>query len=585
MVREKIKYSNFSFFKDLWGFIGKYKFKFTLFSFILILSFLLELVPAIILSKIIDFFTLYSLGSSLKYFYVLLLILIGVSVLGHIFRISSKYALTNLLNTIDRNSKVASFQKLVEADLSWHEKENTGNKIEKISVGVDSIRRFMDFYMNTWLKSIVSIIGVIIVFTYFNPKYFIFALVYAVIHITIEIGFMKRLSLKTIEFKLAKEKSAGKVYEFSSNISTVKSLGIEKASNKEVGMREEDIFKIRKSLQIIRYPKIFLLNILATIFFATYLFAVGKDVIAGVLTVGTIVIYIDYVRRIQNSLFDISGTFEVFIDIKYSLYRLVDLYNSILPLDESNAINLERWSEIKLEDVSFKYKNEEVLDNFNLTINKGEKIGVVGKSGSGKSTLFKLLLKLYLPQKGQIYFNSLSINNLKRDSIINKFSIVPQETELFNMSFKDNILVSSYEEFNIKKYKKALEISQCLPILDKLKEKDDTLIGEKGVRLSGGEKQRLGIARAIYRDSDIIIFDESTSNLDYETERIIQKSFDTALADKTLIFSAHRLSTLRNMDRILVIDKGKIIEQGNYEELVKRKEEFYNLLMKQERKK
>ena len=182
-----------------------------------------------------------------------------------------------------------------------------------------------------------------------------------------------------------------------------------------------------------------------------------------------------------------------------------------------------------------------------------------------------------------IYFDEKPITNIKKDSLIKRISIVPQETELFNISFKDNILLASTEKTNYNRYKLALLVSQSFPIFSKLKEKDMTLIGEKGVRLSGGERQRLGIARAIYKNSEIIIFDESTSNLDYDTERKIQDAIEKNLNKNTLLIAAHRLSTLRNTDKIIVIDKGKIVESGSYDELMKKKGEFYQLVKKQER--
>jgi len=183
-----------------------------------------------------------------------------------------------------------------------------------------------------------------------------------------------------------------------------------------------------------------------------------------------------------------------------------------------------------------------------------------------------------------IYYDKKPINKLLRESIVQKYSIVPQETEVFNVSLKENIEYSNPEVKNEELYKKALRVSMMEPVVEKLTEKDETLIGEKGVRLSGGERQRLGIARAIYRDSDIIILDESTSNLDYETERRIQEGINKELIGKTLIISAHRLTTLRGMDRIIVMKNGKIIEEGKYEELLKKKGEFFSLWKEQEKK-
>jgi len=306
-----------------------------------------------------------------------------------------------------------------------------------------------------------------------------------------------------------------------------------------------------------------------------FVFLVGKDVWIGVLTVGSIVIYIQYINRLQNVLAMISRESLALIDMKLVLHRMMDIFKEIPEIEEEGAKNFRDWNQINIKDVKFKYKDEGVLNDFNLTINKGEKIGIVGKSGSGKSTFFKLLLKLYLPQRGMVYFDNRPVTNLKRESILNKISIVPQDTELFNLSLRDNIKISRLNRGNLNLYKKAVSASNVDKIISKLKNKDLSLIGEKGIRLSGGERQRLGIARAVYKDTDIIIFDEATSNLDYETEREIQESIDKL--DKTLIVSAHRLSTLKNMDKIIFIDKGTIVEQGTYQELLNKKGEFYKL--------
>jgi len=256
------------------------------------------------------------------------------------------------------------------------------------------------------------------------------------------------------------------------------------------------------------------------------------------------------------------------------------IYKEVPDIKEEGAKNLNAWNSINVRHLKFKYKEGGVLDDFNLNIKKGEKIGIVGKSGSGKSTFFKLLLKLYLPQKGMIYFDNKPITQIKKDSLLKRIAIVPQETEVFNLSVKENIIISRPGRIDYKRYMEALKASKLDKVIYKLKNRDLSLIGEKGVRLSGGERQRLGIARAIYKDSDIIIFDEATSNLDYATENNIQKSIDK-LKNKTLIVSAHRLQTLKNMDKIIFIDKGKIIEQGTYEVLLKKRGEFYKLWKKQ----
>jgi ATP-binding cassette, subfamily B, bacterial len=584
MKLERPKYSNIEFIKDLWHFIKKEKRSFIFLTILLAIATLLGLIPSIIVAKMINFFTAYN-GGSLSTFYNYLWVLLIIGVFGTFLRLGTKHYFSVSTNKIQREVKVESFQKLMEGDLVWHDKENTGNKMQKVSSGASSIGDFMDFYTNQGIDMVVSLVGILIIFTYFDIKYAILTAIFVSVYVSVEFYLNKKVAEKTYLSQIVSEKSAGKSYEFSSNISTVKSLGIEKSLNSKVAYQEDALLRAKTKKRIASTKKWISVQLISTIFYVVYLLFVGRDIIAGIFEVGFIVVYVNYVTKTQAVLNNFSGNISKLTDIKYSIMRMMSIYKSIPIVDESNAKPLNNWNKIVIKDVDFGYKEEEVLNGFNLTINKGEKIGIVGKSGSGKSTLFKLLLKLYLPQSGMIYFDGKPITNIKKESLIKRMSIVPQETELFNISFKDNILLASTEKTNYQRYKLALLVSQSLSVVSKLNCKDMTLIGEKGVRLSGGERQRLGIARAIYKNSDIIIFDESTSNLDYDTERKIQDAIEKNLKNNTLLIAAHRLSTLRNTDRIIVLDKGKIVESGPYDELMKKKGDFYQLLKKQERSK
>lgn len=428
---------------------------------------------------------------------------------------------------------------------------------------------------------VINLVGIIIIFSFFSIKYSLVAITFVIFYLFVEIKMNKEFSKKTLEVKIASEEASGKAYEFSSNISTVKSLGLEKASNRQITDKEEKVFQAKKERRKATAKKWVAIQLVSTFFYILFILLVGLDVSTGLLTVGSIIIYVEYVRRLRTrALGAISTELENLIDIKHSVFRMMGIYKEIPAINEENAKNLKDWKEIKIENVSFKYKEGGVLDEFSLNIKKGEKIGLVGKSGSGKSTFLKLLLKLYLPQKGNIYFDGKPITKIKRDSIIHKVSYVPQETELFNLSLRENITISKSGKIDVVNYKKALRVSQLDEVVSKLKNKDLSLIGEKGYHLSGGERQRLGIARAIYKESDIIILDEATSNLDYATERKVQEELNK-LKNKTLIVSAHRLQTLKNMDKIIFIDKGKVVEQGTYDELLRKRGEFYKLWRKQ----
>lgn len=586
MSKQKVEekrpeYKNKKFVKDLWRLYKDHKFAFVFYSILLSISHILELIPALYIAKIIDFFTAYS-GGPLTQFYEYLGILFGLMVAATILRLKSKLRLNIMTSRAQKETSVRSFNKLMQGDLVWHDKENTGNKMEKINGGLNAMGSFMQIYNNQAIGSVVKVVSIVTIFGVLGLKYALIAIAFMAIYLIIEIFINRIISKKVMQLRLQKEMVLGKRFEFSSNINTVKSLGLEKPLNKEVNNQEIRLLDLRIDKRKTGNTKWIINQTLSAIFYAIFIFFVGRDIVAGLLTVGSIVIYIEYVRRLQGSLNTFSSQVERLIDVKFAIYRLMEIYDKIPDINEEGAKKLNGWKKIVAKDISFKYKKEGILKNFNLEINRGEKIGIVGRSGSGKSTLFKLFLKLYLPKKGMIFYDAKPITKLTRESIVNKYSIVPQESEVFNLSFKENILISSPARIRTRNYERALKVSQSIPIIKKMKDGDLSLIGEKGVRLSGGERQRLGIARAIYRDSDVMIFDESTSNLDYETEKKIMAAFDKELKDKTLIISAHRLSTLRNMDKVVLMEKGRIVESGTYNELLKKRGKFYKLWKKQE---
>lgn len=247
-------------------------------------------------------------------------------------------------------------------------------------------------------------------------------------------------------------------------------------------------------------------------------------------------------------------------------------------VDSPQAINISfRKAQISFEQVDFAYKNRNcIFKNLNLTINAGEKIGLVGASGSGKSTFIKLLARYFDVTEGAIKINGTDIRNIKQDSLHKAIATIPQDVCLFNRSLFENIRygkTSATEEEVYAAAKKAAADK----FISKFPDKYKTKVGDRGVVLSGGERQRIAIARAILKNAPILIFDEATSALDSESEKHIQKSLSRLMKNKTVIAIAHRLSTLREMDRILVFDKGKIVEEGTHDALLRKKGKYYNL--------
>ncbi len=582
-MTEEIKYKNTQIVKDLWHFVKSRKVEFFVLSFFLMLAALLALVPPLIIAKIIDYFV--GGGREATKFYWFLIVLLVVMISENFIGLGTKHVFNLLVIKIQKQAKVESLEKVLQGDLIWHDKENTGNKMQRVQEGERAVESFLRFYANQFISMFVTLVGIVGVFAFFNVRYAIIGVLYIIIYLYAEIRLNKKLTEKIKKLKIAQEYASGKAYEFSSNIATIKSLGIEKSSQSQIINQEELVLQARKDRRNASTQKWMAVEFISTIFFVIFMFVVGRDILTGLLSVGSIVIYVEYTRRLGSTLNLFSNIVVFLIDSKYGLDRMMEIHRSVETHDEEGAGELTNWKKIELKNVSFRYGKEQVLNNLDLAINRGEKIGIVGSSGSGKSTLFKLLLKLYIPNKGNIEINNIDLKKIKSDSLLQKISIVPQETELFNLSLRDNIIISEPNFINLERYEKAINISQVDKIIEKLKAGDLSIVGEKGVRLSGGERQRLGIARAVYKDSDIIILDEATSNLDYITEKRILEAMEKKLKDKTLIISAHRLETLKNMDKIIFIEKGKVVEQGTYSELIKQKGKFAELIKEQESRK
>ncbi|MFR5267291.1 ABC transporter ATP-binding protein, partial [Clostridium sp.] len=240
-----------------------------------------------------------------------------------------------------------------------------------------------------------------------------------------------------------------------------------------------------------------------------------------------------------------------------------------------NPANLK--GSIEFKNIDFRYGNRKlILNGINIKANKNEKIALVGESGSGKTTLSKLLMNFYKVEKGEILINGLNINDINLEILRDRIAYISQETFLFNATIMENLRFGnehvSYENI-IEGCKKA----QIHDFINSLPLRYDTLIEENGSNFSGGQKQRLSIARAIIKNPDILIMDEATSNLDSITEKAISETMEEFMKDKTSIIIAHRLSTIKNCHKIYVLEKGKVVEEGNHKDLLKSKGYYFNL--------
>ena len=259
------------------------------------------------------------------------------------------------------------------------------------------------------------------------------------------------------------------------------------------------------------------------------------------------------------------------------VFEIIDMTSEYY--NDLNKNKLKSFNEcIEFKNVSFKYDKSSVLKNISLKINKGEMIAIVGTSGSGKSTLVNLIPRFYDQISGKITIDGIDISNLSRLNIRSLIGIVSQESILFNSSIKENIVLGNSDSGSNDKLLNSLSIANANEFINEFQENINYNVGDNGSNLSGGQKQRIAIARAVYSSSPILILDEATSSLDSKSEKLVQNAIDKLMINKTSIVIAHRLSTIQNADKIIVLDKGEIIEEGSHNELIKNNSIYKKLI-------
>jgi ATP-binding cassette subfamily B protein len=299
----------------------------------------------------------------------------------------------------------------------------------------------------------------------------------------------------------------------------------------------------------------------------------------GSISAGTVVLVQMYVAIIFGNLWGLGKSIIKFATAVSDAAEMVDIFETrpdVMDVEDPVVFRMER-GEIEFKNVTFSYgEGGEVLNNFYLKINPGQKVGLVGESGAGKSTITKILLRFADVSEGEVLINGQNISKVAQDDLRRSISYVPQEPLLFHRSLKENIKYGKPEASN----EEVIEVAKrarAHEFISSLSSGYDTLVGERGIKLSGGERQRVAIARAMLENAPIVVLDEATSSLDSISEKAIQEAFEELLKSKTAIVIAHRLSTIRKMDRIIVMDRGKIVEDGTHKDLLEKDGFYHNL--------
>ena len=539
----------------------------------MVIATLLETAIPEITGQIVD--TLFSTNRPNNAAFSYSVILFSVIALSSIFALISVSASSWISNKVIMDLRVNMFTKLLRLPKSYFDKNTTGETLSKLTFDVEQISAAAS---TIWLEFIKSSFTVIILTGYLFYKSFLLSLSLLVLLPLVYLAV--RFSTSRIRKGSARvQESMGKMtHLLDENISGNDLIKIYQAQNSETNKFFSIINTIRQQrfkvdmaggLNTSIVNALIGLSLACVVYFSsTYLAMSAGDFLAYFTAMGMLV-------KPAKTLININKPLQQAIVAGKSVFSLIDEDPESNPSNKSiDSIS----GDICFDNVSFSYDNEKSsLTNINLTIKKGETIALVGSTGSGKTTMVNLLTRFYNPSSGKILINGKDIISFELESYRSNFSYVDQNVRLFNDTVSGNIAFGQKETMSMDLIIDAAKVSNSIEFIEKLDKKFDSDIGEDGVTLSGGQRQRLSIARAIAKDSPILILDEATSALDSATEKLVQSAINKMQQDRTTIIIAHRLSTIQNADRIIVLKDGEIIEQGTHSELIKTSGEYSKL--------
>jgi len=481
-----------------------------------------------------------------------------------------------------RGMTLYSINHLNKLSLNWHESQGSGGKLQRVMTGrksYDELVRHIRWDFFPLLGAIVAVI-VSVLITEIPSFYLALFLIFIVSYIWATWFFGRAYLRKYDVFNQKFEKLLSGVYEFVSSIRTAKAFNIGRyIDRKASGLEEEGQEAVINafSTNLTRWT---IANYVGTFWIFVFAWLGLYQVLDGTLSIGLYASTFFLACWIWASCETVGTIIEKVYEYGNGISRLVTTLR-VVPknLDLTPAQNFpDDWDNITLKDISYTYEGNADLGvkDISFTVKRGQKIALVGNSGAGKSTLVKLLMKQMLAHEGQFKIDNANISHIPTGEWLGNIGYVPQDVELFNLTIRENILIDRddiSEEFltEILKQSALYEFIQTLP------NGLETIIGERGVKLSGGQRQRLGIARALIRNAPIMIFDEATSSLDSISEAKIQTAIENSFDGRTVFVIAHRLSTVRNVDNIIVLDEGRIIEEGTFDRLIKKDGHFAHL--------
>jgi ATP-binding cassette subfamily B protein len=571
-LRDRSKSKKISALKELWPFLKPYKLIILIAFLALTLTAAVSLILPLAVRRVVDTF---SSGNTLildQYF----LAAIGIAGLLSVGT-ALRYALVTMLGErVVTDIRKEVFGRVIHLSPQFFEKIMTGEVLSRITTDTTVILSVIGSSVSVALRNVFILIGgmILMLLTSLKLTSLVFLIFPAIIIPILVLG--RRLRTLSRENQDWIAASSGNASEALMAVQTVQAFSHENLTKRSFDLVSETSFSSAKKRITTRS---FLTVIIIFLVFSGVvgvLWIGARDVRNELMSVGMLVQFVIYSIMVAGAVAALSEIWSELQRAAGATERLIELLNIEDTVnDPEQAVSAPtNWlGEITFNDVTFAYPSradDATLSNFNLTIKPGETIALVGISGAGKSTFIQLLQRFYDPDQGEIFLDGIDIKTMKRLEFRKSIALVPQDPVIFATTVMENIRFGN-SEANDEEIFQAARSAAAHDFISELPQGYDTCVGERGIMLSGGQKQRIAIARAILRNAPVLLLDEATSALDAENERSVQKAFDHLSKGRTTIVVAHRLATVKKADRIIVLDAGKIIAQGNHEKLISEK--------------
>ncbi len=575
--KKKIKPSDLKLVLRLFRYIRPYRFLFISTVFLLILVAGLELAGPYILKIAID---TYLIPKRIEGFLYMIILFGAVLLFQFVIRYFQQYLTEYMGQKIMYDMRMEIFKHIHSMPMSFFDKNKVGRVMTRVTSDVQTLNEMLSSGVITLFGDIFMIAGITIVMLNLNLRLSLMAFSVLILLGVAAAIFRKKVILS---FRIIREKISAInsfLQESITGIMTVKLFNRQKKNIEEFSNLNKDY--LSAYIKTILYYAVFFpaVALIETLALALIIWFGGGNVVQGILTIGTLVAFIQYIEKFFHPISDLSEKFGILqeaVAASERIFKLLDIKPTIT--SPANPVKIQNIrGDIRFENVFFSYNEEDfVLKDISFEVKSGESIAFVGATGSGKTSIINILNRFYDIQKGSIYLDGMNIREYDLSDLRKHIGVVAQDVFLFSGSILENIRLGN-KDITIEKVKEAADYVNASKFIERLPGKYDFEVGERGQVLSVGQKQLIAFARAIVFNPDVLlVLDEATSSVDTEIEAIIQDALKKVMKNRTSIIIAHRLSTIKNVDKILVLRKGRIIEEGSHKDLLRLKNFYYKL--------